>query len=166
MTMKRHPPLLVALHWLSAFLVIVTLISGGIAPLGFHMASGALIFAIFLLRTTVKLKTHVPSSKGTQTQIARVMHMSLYGLVFAVVASGLGIAIEANLLEVFQGNAMLPADLSESPMYAAHALLTDFLLAAIMVHTAAALWHQVILRDRLFSRMWFGNKPEADFPQN
>ncbi|MCV0425528.1 MAG: cytochrome b/b6 domain-containing protein [Roseibium sp.] len=161
--MGRYHPLLVALHWLSAAMIILTLVSGGIAPLGFHLASGGLILMVFLLRVATKLKARVPPLEGPQAQIARVVHLSLYLLVFGVITSGIGLVIDANLLQVIQGNATLPADFSESAAYATHSLFTDLLLAAIAAHVIAAGWHQFVRRDRIFSRMWFRKSGQLEF---
>jgi len=163
--MKRHHPLLVAMHWLSAILVILTLISGGIAPLGIHMVSGILIFTVFLLRVTMKIRAPADHSQGLQAKIANSMHLLLYGLVFGVIASGIGIAVEANLFDVMQGNVLLPPGYREGAAYAVHALLTDVLMTTIAAHAAAALWHQFIQRDQLFSRMWFGTTHRTGPPQ-
>ncbi len=157
--MERYHPLLVALHWLMAVLIVMTLLSGGIAPLDVHLTSGALIAALLLLRIVVKLTTRAPrltaGEGGFHTRMARWMHLALYGLVVTVVGTGLGIAAHAGLYQVMRGEAQLPADFSQSPIYTAHVLCTDVLLAAIAGHVIAALWHQLVKRDHLLSRMWF-----------
>lgn len=158
--MERYHPSLVTLHWLMAVLIIAALLSGGFVPLEVHLASGMLSAGLFLFRIISRLTTRKvrPSAEksGLQSRLAHWMHFALYGLIAAVVASGLGMAIDANLFQVVQDNALLPAGFAESPMHAAHALLTKLLLVSVAVHALAALWHQFIWRDHLFSRMWFG----------
>lgn len=157
--MERYNPLLVSLHWVMAILVIVTLLSGGIAPLDFHLTSGVLIAVLTILRVGVKLTTRGPqqaSEKDSlQAQLAHWMHLALYGLLFGIVASGMGMAIEAGLFQEPTMGAHTAVGFSDSPLRAAHAVLTKLLLIAIAAHVLAALWHQFIKRDRLFSRMWF-----------
>ena len=65
-------------------------------------------------------------------------------------------AIEASLIQVVQDDAQFPGGFVESPMRRAHVMLTKLLQVAVAAHALAALWHQFILRDHLFSRMWFG----------
>ncbi|WP_170406958.1 cytochrome b [Ruegeria arenilitoris] len=162
--MERYHPSLVTLHWLMAVLIVVALLSGGFVPLDFHLASGMLIAGLFLFRIISRLATRAvqphAEQTGIQARIARWMHFALYGLIAAVVASGLGMAIDANLFQVVQSNAQLPAGFAESPMHAAHALLTKLLLVAVAGHALAALWHQFIQRDHLLSRMWFSKRRE------
>lgn len=157
--MQRHHPLLVVLHWLMAVAIITTLLSGGFAPLDFHLASGLLIGALLLLRFAVKLKTDnsqlVIRVGSFVARTAQGMHLFLYVLMFGAVASGLAVVLEADLFQVLTGKASLPAGFSESPFYSLHAAITDLLLAALALHALAALWHQFIKRDQLFSRMWF-----------
>lgn len=157
--MERHHPLLVTLHWLTAILIIVTLLSGGIAPLDFHLASGVLVFLLFLLRVVARLKAqnpHLPTGNGgLQSRLARLMHLALYGLIFGVAVSGIGVAVETDLFQVMQGAGQWPANFAASAMYAAHTLLTKLLLGAVAAHVIAALWHLIVMRDGVFSRMWF-----------
>jgi cytochrome b561 len=41
-------------------------------------------------------------------------------------------------------------------MRALHAITAKLLMALIVLHVAAALWHQVVRRDGLLRRMGFG----------
>lgn len=157
--MKRYHPFLVTLHWLMAALIIATLLSGGIAPLNFHLTTGALIAGLLLLRVISRQTNQnalPPTGRDTfQTRLARWMHLALYVLIAAVVASGLGLAVEANLYQVLQGNEQLPVNFKASTLFVAHRIFTTLLQIAVATHVLAAFWHQLIRRDRLFSRMWF-----------
>jgi cytochrome b561 len=44
------------------------------------------------------------------------------------------------------------------PSFRAHAVLATLLAILIAVHVAAALYHQFVLQDGLFRRMWFGER--------
>jgi cytochrome b561 len=44
------------------------------------------------------------------------------------------------------------------PSFRAHAALATLLAILIVVHVAAALYHQFVLKDGLFRRMWFGER--------
>ncbi|MGI9350080.1 MAG: cytochrome b [Rhizobiaceae bacterium] len=39
-----------------------------------------------------------------------------------------------------------------------HGILTKLLIALIGLHVVGALYHQFIVKDRLFARIWFGKK--------
>ncbi|MEO0931222.1 MAG: cytochrome b/b6 domain-containing protein [Pseudomonadota bacterium] len=40
----------------------------------------------------------------------------------------------------------------------AHGFIALLLVALIVLHIAAALYHQVVLKDGLMRRMWFGRR--------
>jgi cytochrome b561 len=44
------------------------------------------------------------------------------------------------------------------PSFRAHAALATLLAVLIAVHVVAALYHQFVLKDGLFRRMWFGKR--------
>lgn len=52
----------------------------------------------------------------------------------------------------------LPGDLTVLPQRVAHGLFARLLLALIVLHFAAALFHQFVRKDGLLDRMWFGNR--------
>ncbi len=60
---------------------------------------------------------------------------------------------------VFQPNGEpLPDSFAVFPSFQAHAVLATLLAILIVVHVAAALYHQFVLKDGLFRRMWFGKR--------
>lgn len=159
--MKCYHPALVTLHWLLAVIVLFVLLFGGDIPLKIHLALGGLIGGLFTIRFGIKRFSIHPSfsdNKSSLNRLAKVAHNVIYGLVFAVVASGIGIAIEADLLGVIQSNGALPDNFSDIPILCAHRILTKILLVVVSIHIVAAIFHQLVLRDSLFSRMWFGKR--------
>jgi cytochrome b561 len=44
------------------------------------------------------------------------------------------------------------------PTRIAHGLIATLLVALIVLHIAAAIYHQVVLKDGLLRRMWFGKR--------
>ncbi|WP_127114749.1 cytochrome b [Shimia sediminis] len=157
--MQRFHPSVVTLHWVMALLIIIALLSGGYVPLNFHLISGLVISALLVLRVVSRAttrKVQPPAGQGgLMTKAAHWMHLGLYGLVAVVVATGLGMAVQGNLFQVALGGGPLPVGFAESALHKAHALATQLLLIAVAGHALAALWHQFIRRDHLFSRMWF-----------
>jgi cytochrome b561 len=60
---------------------------------------------------------------------------------------------------VFQPNGgPLPDNFAVFPTFQAHAVLAALLAILIAAHIAAALYHQFVLKDGLFRRMWFGER--------
>lgn len=57
---------------------------------------------------------------------------------------------------MFGGEGTLPPDFDTYPPRAIHGAFAGVLMALIALHVAAALWHQVVRRDGLMARMWFG----------
>jgi cytochrome b561 len=59
---------------------------------------------------------------------------------------------------VFGGVGSLPVNFDAIPPRVAHGVLAKLLLLLIGLHAAAALYHQFVRRDGLFSRMAFGRR--------
>jgi cytochrome b561 len=154
----RYHPLLVALHWLLAFLIIAALLAGffllarmpnsdpqKIRVLLVHMAAGMTILALMVVRFIVRMLTSRPAPATTGhpflDRIAPVTHYGFYVLVLLMVGTGYATAILAGLNRiVFQGYIAL------------------FLAGFVVLHVLAALYHQFVRRDGLFRRMWFGRR--------
>jgi hypothetical protein len=52
----------------------------------------------------------------------------------------------------------LPASFSISPTFTAHGILAALLAGSIAAHVAAALYHQLVRKDRLFGWLLFGRR--------
>jgi cytochrome b561 len=173
----RYHWLIVLLHWLLAFYIIATLVGGFliIAPMAnadpekkrvllFHMSFGVAIAGAMLLRLVVRLLTAKPAEASTGyaalDRLVPYAHYAFYVLIVLQAATGLTTALLAGLnRSVFQGTAEpLPADFSAYPSFTAHATIALLLAALVVVHVAAVLYHQLLRRDRLLRRMWFGRR--------
>lgn len=181
--MTRYHPLLVALHWLLAIMIVVGLVMGGqvlaqtpnsdpakLFSLRMHMSLGMVIGALMLIRLVTRMFTakppHADIGHPAVNKLGQAAHWVLYALVFGMVASGIGISLLAGLPDIVFGGsgAALPADFSAFPPRAAHGVISTLLGLTILGHVAAALYHQFVRRDGLFSRMSFGDRktgPEA-----
>lgn len=171
---SRYQPVLVALHWLIALMILGLLCLGffvladmpNIDPkkldiLKLHMAGGMLVFVLMLLRVFIRMGSARPAKATTGLprldRLASMAQFSLYGIVFLIIASGFstGYLIRG----VFQPNGEpLPNTFAVFPTFQAHALLAMLLAVLIAAHVAAALYHQFALKDGLFQRMWFGKR--------
>lgn len=175
--MKRFHPLLVGLHWLVAAMVFVALLVGGpglaemanddpekMFGLTGHMIWGLAIGAFMIVRLATRFFSESPpqadAGKPMLNLGARIAHFGLYILVFAMVGSGLGIAISADLFTiVFSGSgAPLPADFGIFSARVAHGIIATLLLILIGLHVVGWAYHQFFLRDGLIRRMWFGKQ--------
>lgn len=177
--MKRYHPLLVALHWILAIMLIMGLIMGGAvlsktpnsAPeklfyLQMHMSMGTIILILMVTRLFVRFFTkkppHADIGNALLNKLGTATHYVFYVIVFLVAGSGIAIANMAGLPDIVFGGsgAPLPADFSEYGPRQAHGVLTTLLFLVIVGHVLAFLYHQVVRKDNLLARMWFGSKED------
>jgi cytochrome b561 len=174
---SRYHPLLVALHWLIAVMIIALLSVGfflavavpntdprKLSILLVHMAAGMFVFALMTVRLIVRLSTARPANVAARRPapgwLASAVHYGFYLLVLGMAGSGLSTSILAGLnRSVFQGSGEpLPPDFAAYPTFVAHACFAWLLLGLLVLHVIAALYHQFLLRDGLLGRMWFGRR--------
>lgn len=175
--MHRYHPLLVALHWLMALMILVALAAGGfvlanmppdspdkIAGLGGHMIFGIAIGVLLILRLVTRTRsTHPPHAETGNEMLDRIgrwTHWGFYALIAGMVLTGLATALGAGLFPIIYGGAAetLPPELTTLPTRVAHGVIATLLVALIGLHIAAAIYHQVVLKDGLLARMWFGKR--------
>ncbi len=175
--MNKYHPFLVALHWILALMVAVGLIMGGnvlsetpnsdpekVFYLRMHMSMGIIILVLMLVRIVVRFKTakpaHADIGNALMNKLGVAAHYLLYSLVILMAASGMGISIMAGLPDIVFGGsgAPLPASFDDLPPRAAHGILATVLTITVVAHVLAALYHQFVRQDGLFSRMWFGER--------
>lgn len=170
----RYHPALIALHWLLALMLLGMLGYGSwglskianaspdkIDALRGHMIGGGLILVLMLARLVLRLKTAHPAAASTGNasldRLAPAVHWALYGLVFVMAGSGIAMSVLAGLPQiVFGGVGSLPTNFDALPPRAVHGIVAKLLMLAIAGHIVAALYHQFVRRDGLFSRMGFG----------
>jgi cytochrome b561 len=171
---SRYQPALVALHWLLAVMII------GLFCLGFfvlsnmpnsdpkkldilvwHMAGGMFVLVLMILRIIIRMWSARPATAMSGSplldRLASMAHDSLYVIVFLMIASGwsTGWFIRG----VFQPHGEpLPDTFAALPTFRVHAVLATLLAILIAGHVAAALYHQLVLKDGLFRRVWFGQR--------
>lgn len=170
----RYHPLLVALHWLIAVLIIGNLAAGKLLleslsdsdpakleVLRLHMLGGLTVLLLLTGRIVTRFATARPGPAhegGPLRWLAAVSHAGLYLAALAMAVTGLGTAQLAGLFPLLEGKPVtLPADWSAIAPHAGHALFANVLLALIALHFAGALYH-MIKRDGAAGRMWFGKR--------
>lgn len=106
----------------------------------FHTFGGLAIFGLVVLRILMRLVVGAPSAPRNVHRFIQLLavanHLALYAVLLALPATGL-------LARYIDFQAFGPV----------HVALTRLLLALIVTHVAAALWHLLLRRDSVMSRM-------------
>ncbi|MEO1748270.1 MAG: cytochrome b/b6 domain-containing protein [Pseudomonadota bacterium] len=176
MPTKFHP-LLVAIHWIMAFMIIMLLLAGTlfleplanddpqkIEGLFGHMIFGVSVMILLIIRFVTRLRSDKPAHAATGNALLDKVgvwtHWLFYPLIFLAAGSGMAMSAMAGLPDIvfFGSGDPLPASFWEYPPRYMHAVATKALGALIVLHIAAALWHQFVKRDGLLGRMWFGRR--------
>jgi cytochrome b561 len=171
-----------ALHWLMAVLILLTVPAGLImvqegidrglqnALFIYHKNVGVLLLLLLVVRVIWRWRNPPPpkpaSLPALQARIAEAVHGALYLLLFIVPVAGYvrvragGFPIES--LDALGVPALVPrsdalAEVAKTIHYGAGLLIA----AVIAMHVGAALFHGIVKRDGVFSRMWppLGGKP-------
>ncbi len=163
------------LHWTVALLVLLmipaglTMVQEGLSrPLQdtlfiFHKNTGVLVLLIVAVRVVYRLLRPAPplpsSVPGWQKFAARLNHVALYVMLLVMPLSGYtrvragGFPIEA--LDAMGAPLIVPrSDALADTAKAIHFGGALVIIAAVSLHVAAALYHGLVRRDGVFSRMW------------
>lgn len=169
------------LHWVMAASLLAMLFIGVSmvsslgdyhALLGIHRPLGVLILILAAIRLVTRLFTSAPAFPPTMSQqerfVAKVSERLLYTLFFALPLVGWGMLSAGHYPIVMFGSVHLPPILPARPgIYAplreAHTLLAYLLFLSFLAHMGAVLFHTLVLRDGLLSRMvpWSSRATEA-----
>ncbi|EYD77591.1 Cytochrome b562 (Cytochrome b-562) [Rubellimicrobium mesophilum DSM 19309] len=147
----------IAVHWLVAALVIVNWLLGdgmsdvfraveegqavnNIGPAYIHIAIGVTVLLLMLFRLMARIRRPVQTDPDDPHRILAVLgainHWAFYALLILIPVGG---AI------AWFGRSEEAGDL--------HELLVNVTLVLVLIHVAAALFHQFVLRDGLIRRM-------------
>ncbi|MEZ5839038.1 MAG: cytochrome b/b6 domain-containing protein [Hyphomicrobiales bacterium] len=170
----RYSSAIVALHWITAAIILLLLTVGGsmledtpnaspekIGVLRTHLILGGTAVFLTLIRMVLKRTTALPAAASGNPMLDKAAlagHLALYLVVLLVGFSGVALALQTGLPGIlfFGSGGALPADFHEFTPRIVHGLLTKVLFALVGLHVLAALYHQFVLKDGLFRRMWFG----------
>lgn len=173
---SRYHPVLVALHWMLAVIIIAALALGALVmvhipntspmkleALRSHMLGGTLILALMSVRFVLRQLTTLPAPAATGNplldRLAWLSHRGFYMVVLAQVVTGLVMAFQAHLPEiVLFGHGHLPADFWVFPTRGLHYFFARVLMTLIALHLAGVVYHSLIRRDHLLRRMGFGRR--------
>ena len=168
---QKYSRMAATLHWIMAVMVIVLIAFAKLVDIlpksdepflvGSHKAIGVIVLILALFRLGWRLTHRVPPlPRGTpflQALAAHAAHWSLYALMIIMPVSGIsweflrGRSID---FWIFMINSPFADDRAAARLFSqTHRFLGDVILIMVIVHIAAALYHQFFRRDGLISRM-------------
>lgn len=170
----RYGGVAIAIHWITALAIFGTLASGLLAAntadhateltlLRGHAIMGSLIGVLTVLRIVWwrffdKRPADPTGMSRGQALAAHIVHYALYAVILVIVSSGFATIILAGASLQLFGTAPLPLpDFTLAPPFTVHGLLARGLIALLIGHVGAALWHQFAMRDHLLARMGLGH---------
>ena len=161
-----------ALHWIIVILIInqwwiaerVEELKGlaKLQTLGWHKSFGMTILMLAIIRLMWRWMNPVPDLtveiKPWERVLARISHVLLYGLIFAMPLTGWMMSSARNFpvswFKLFQfPDLVAPADQTYHQMHDLHHLLFKVLVAVALLHAAGALKHHFIDRNDVLKRM-------------
>ena len=163
--------LLRILHWLMAASLLAMVFIGltMVSSLGdyhrllaIHRPLGVLIFILANIRLGTRMFTGAPTLPSSMSPVeiivAKASECLLYTLFFALPLVGWGMLSAGHYPITMFGSVHLPPILPAKPeLYAAlretHTVLAYLLFLTFLAHMSAVLFHALILRDGLLSRM-------------
>jgi cytochrome b561 len=170
-TQNHYDRLTIAIHWLTAALVIslwligqlVDFVPRGPVRMGIwstHVVLGFTLCALLIVRIVWKLtaaRKVAPANIGLMGHAAKLGHLALYGLLIAVVALGLADAFVRgfNIFNIVTLPTIGDASLRR-PINGWHELAANAIAALALLHALVALFHQYVLKDQLLGRMGIG----------
>jgi cytochrome b561 len=172
-THERYGGIAQLLHWTIVALIIVQYVLANraedlplgpdkISTLATHKSIGITILGLVVLRLVWRLLNPPPplpvGMKTWEVSLARLTHLLLYGLLFAVPISGWLMSSAANFPVSWFGLIQLPDfvtpshDLHEQ-LESLHENLNTAMFALAIAHILAALRHHFLLKDSVLRRM-------------
>lgn len=167
-TDRRYAPLLIALHWSTAIVVVVAY---ALSESGRHLRkeTALLHFAfglLVLVLTTVRVGARVfgrspppPATVGPAlVRLGKTVHAMFYLLLIAVPFTGWYSAsrmgMPAKLFTLTLPALTMPSpDETPGAVGELHQIGGNLILLLAGLHVVSALWHQLVMKDRIFKRM-------------
>jgi cytochrome b561 len=162
----------IAIHWLTAALIAFLLVTGTlvladlpntaekIGNLRIHMILGGLAGLLVIAR--IVLRKRLPAPPPVQGEkLARLGHMALNLVILLLVFSGGMLSLQSGTFDAVFGAGILPEDFKQFTPRKIHGLASRLAMGLIALHVLAALYHQLIVKDGLLSRMGLGS-PKAE----
>jgi cytochrome b561 len=171
-TTDHYGAMVVSIHWLSALLIIILVASGFRAANTLDPAAKAAILRLHvpiaiavIVLTIVRLgwwwgfdrkPDPVIGSPRWQERAARAVHVLFYVVILGMTASGIGMMALSGAAPMIFGGAGAPLpDFWKYPPRLPHGIGARLLLALLVLHVGAALYHHFVRSDGVLWRMWF-----------
>ena len=172
-SLNRYTTPAIALHWLIALLIFAGFGLGvvmtdipGLTPTklryySYHKWIGVTVFLLAVVRVTWRL-THrpppLPPMSTWQRASANLAHAALYALMLIIPLAGYLYSYAAGVPVVYFGLIELPPLITPNPAHKdifkySHIWLNYVMGVLVIIHIAAALWHQFAQHDGLLRRM-------------
>jgi cytochrome b561 len=162
-----------ALHWLTALLILgawgLALLLDGMPKgpdkafwMGVHKSAGVTVIALVFLRAAWRVISPPPPAQENMPPLmhaaAQGTHAALYILMLILPLSGVLMSQAGGRGVEFWGLFALPNLVDPDKEFAhvlkeSHELLANLLLGLVLLHAAAAIYHQHVLKDGLMARM-------------
>ena len=177
-----YDPGLRTIHWLMAALIFVTLPLGvwaSLLPSGsrmrieilfFHKSIGVTVLGLIALRILWRLVAGAPAYAEPLGKVIRVAsragHLALYALMIAMPVSGYLASTAGGRAVSWFGLFELPRLVAKDRFLAvaagwAHLIFAWTLAFVLAAHLSAVIWHTVIKRDSVLTRMWPSFRPAS-----
>ena len=160
------------IHWLIAAAIMTDLVIaqkfGGvmeqadrIESRSDHASLGMIVAVLFVIRMVLRWRNGAPPMPDDmplwQQRLAHFAHWALYGLIGALIVSGILSAMNANSTAVPFGLFSFGDGTGSEPAFVwfrgLHEVATNLIIALIALHIAAAVYHLVFVRDGVAGRM-------------
>lgn len=165
-------------HWLMAALIVaqgaigLTMVDLSLSPtkvkvFALHKSIGLTVLTLALLRLAWRAGNRAPRDPPMprwQRIAARISHVALYALILALPLSGWLFNSASNFPLAWFGLVHLPSQTGhvnpglKAFALTAHVTLFWILVAVLVVHVGAALWHHYDRRDDVLKRMLPGTR--------
>jgi cytochrome b561 len=172
-TSDRYGTVAIAIHWVTAVLIIGMMIAGvlsassqdeatKIAILSFHAPIGMGIFVLTLARIAWwafadKKPIEIDGQTPARALVSKWVYRLFYVMLIAMPASGFILFRFSGAADViFNGAQTALPVFSEFNAFYVHVAGGAILAALLVLHVGAALYHQFILKDRILKRMGVG----------
>jgi len=166
--MKQYSKRIAIMHWTIFILIVITFYLGhevadskdaaarlSIYPV--HFLIGDLVLLLTLVRIYFRKKDGEPAPANANpllNKVAALTHLLTNLTVIAVAVSGFITVVTSGLLEAFKENnpALIP-DFHKVDAKEFHELFIGIMLLLVVFHIAAAIYHQLIVKDNLLRRI-------------
>ena len=130
---------------------------------GHHKTIGIIILMLVVVRIINRFLTPIASYDDLplwQKKIAKMTHYLMYCMMLAVPFSGWLMSCYAGYYPIIPGWGSVVLPLEKSTLLAGffntlHSALNYFLIALLLLHVAAVIFHSFYLKDKIITRMWF-----------